>query len=417
MRIPVTVAAICVVLCSPIVHSNGPADGQSPDIRILVTFSDPGMGKIAPAGPTGPGYRRASGSYLTSVRVNRAARRIAKNFYLVQEDEWPISPLAVHCVVYRLAAGANARQLLEALRQQPDVESAQLQNNFDVLAATGERQFDSYADLQHVLATLEIPQAHLWSIGSGSRVTIIDTGADLRHPEFQHQIAAYKDFVTVSNNAFSADAHGTAIAGIIAANADTDDGIIGIAPAAQLSVFRACWYDPDGGRARCNSFTLAQALSLAIESGADVINLSLGGPSDALLGRLVSKALDEGITVIAAAPLNGLAGFPTEVTGVIVVGAQNSSDGALSPDSRTLNAPGDDILVAAPNGGYDFASGSSLAAAHVSGIVALLVSEQPSLTPAQVQSILSASRHSDTESVNACRALAQLLNRTGCTSP
>jgi subtilisin family serine protease len=77
-------------------------------------------------------------------------------------------------------------------------------------------------------------------------------------------------------------------------------------------------------------------------------------------------------------------------------------------------APGSEILVPVPGGGFDYASGSSLAAAHVSGIAALLVSSSPGLTGAEVAELLTGSRPDDHQSVNACRALATLLNRSGC---
>ena len=389
-------------------ENSGKDDGLT---RILVTFADPGMSHAARAGPAGPGYRRRSSTYLASVGVMRAASRIAEDFDLVTLDEWPILSLKVHCLVFGVAADVRVEDLLARLAERPEVESAQRMNEFEVSATVGSDTVDPYSNLQHNHATLELMQAHKWSLGDGTNVTIIDTGADLRHPELRTQIVAHHDFVKRDAGEFSADAHGTAVAGVIGAASYNGVGMIGVAPSTRLSVLKACWYGRDDSRAICDSFTLAKALGHAVESETDVINLSLGGPSDALLGRLVKRALSDGIAVVAAAPTLSGVGFPAEIAGVIVV----DSNGNAAPQSA-ITAPGDDILVPVPAGGYDYASGSSLSAAHVSGIAALLVAQRPDLTSDEINSLLVASRATVGQSVNACRALAELLQRTGCRS-
>lgn len=402
---------LCLILFS--LASIAAEHGQEA-ARILVTFADSGLNKSARSGPAGPVYRRSKSPYLTSVSVSSAVRRIAKEFSLEKLEEWPIAPLEIHCVVFRLTTEVSTEELLAALNLRPDVESAQTLKNFDVYAVSRSDLADPYSEMQHVLATLEIPQAHAWSLGAGVSVTIVDTGADLEHPELLHQIEAHEDFVTEATGNFSADAHGTAIAGIISAAADNGEGIIGIAPEARLSVFKACWYGSDNGRARCNSFTLAKALSQAIDSDTDIINLSLGGPSDALLERLVREALRQNIIVVAAAQGTSTPGFPANIAGVFVV--EEANVGLTSVDVRqgTISAPGTEILVAVPDGGYDFSSGSSLAAAHVSGVIALLVAVEPDLGAQEINSLLMTSRASGAGPVNACRAIALLLGTSGC---
>jgi hypothetical protein len=382
------------------------ADGDH--TRILVTFADPSMTRAAVAGPARPGYRRTSSSYLVSIAVKRAANRLAEEYDLEIVDEWPILPLKVHCLVYGVDDGIAVDALLQRIRERPEVESAQLMNEFNVSTSASLQNADPHAGLQHNLETLELVKAHAWSLGAGSRVTIIDTGADFHHPDLEKQIRHHSDFVGDDKEAFTSDAHGTAVAGIIAAASDNGIGMTGIAPAAELTVLRACWYPDFQERAVCNSFTLAKALTFAVESDTHVINLSLGGPSDALLERLVRVALERGIIVVAAAPAGGRKGFPVSVSGVIAVGSEND------PDDVTVRAPGDSILVPIPGGGFDFASGSSLSAAQVSGIVALLVARQPGLSRTDVTRLLVDSRPADRDDVNACRALAELLQLGGC---
>jgi subtilisin family serine protease len=384
--------------------------------RILVTFSDPGMSSAARAGPARPGYSRRTSTYLVSVNVNRAANRLAKDFGLHKIDEWPIVPLKVHCLVFAVGDGIAVEQLLGRIRERPEVESAQLLNEFEISGALNGPAADPYSGLQHNLDTLELAKAHAWSLGSGIRVTIIDTGADFHHPDLKSQIRTHEDFADAGHGEFAADAHGTAVAGVIGAASNNGFGVVGVAPSAQLSVLKACWYRNGSGarRAVCNSFTLAKALSYALDSETDVINLSLGGPSDELLGRLVGLALYRGIVVVAAAPAKQQLGFPANIDGVIVVESEQSLVANEVSHRFAVQAPGDEILVPVPGGGYDYASGSSLSAAHVSGIVALLVAKQAGLTRDEIRLLLIGSRSIAGKSVNACRALAQLLRQSGC---
>jgi len=402
-------ASLLIVTGVTAAHADEKPERDTGLTKILVTFADPGMSNAARAGPAGPGYRRRSSIYLTSVGVKRAANHIADEFNRVTIAEWTIISLKVHCLVFGVAGDVAVDELLVRLEERPEVEFAQLMNEFEVSATSVTSAVDPYANLQHNHATLELTQAHNWSLGDGTNVTIIDTGADLQHPELKTQIAAHHNFVENDDSDFSADAHGTAVAGVIGAASNNGVGMVGVAPSTRMIVLKACWYGSDASPAKCNSFTLAKALSHAIESRTDVINLSLGGPSDALLSRLVKRALSDGIVVVAAAPSRSHSGFPADISGVIVVDS-NSQSAAQFP----IKAPGDDILVPVPAGGYDYASGSSLSAAHVSGIAALLVAQRPGLTGSQVNTLLVASRPTVDESVNACRALAELLQLSGC---
>ena len=179
--------------------------------RILVTFADPGIDSAVGAGPARPGYRPRSSTYLVSVSVRRAADRLARDFNLNVVDEWPIVPLKVHCLVYEVDADRPLDELLTRLREQPDVESAQRLNTFEVQGA----RVDPYAGLQHNIATLGLVEAHSLTRGEGVSVTIIDTGADFRHPELAAAIRTHRDFVGGGN--FTSEHHGTAVAGLIGA--------------------------------------------------------------------------------------------------------------------------------------------------------------------------------------------------------
>lgn len=407
-------AAALAMVALGLLHAAGASAADPPVERILLTFDDPGMTRSARAGPVRPGYSRRSSTYLVSIGVRRAARGVASEFGLRALDEWPIEPLKVHCVVYAVEDDRDVDELLRRLQADPRVESAQRLNTFEVLGASAGSAL-AYGGLQHSAVSLELEAAHRWSRGDGARVVIVDTGADIAHPEFRGQIEAHRNFVDGSETEFSADAHGTAIAGIIAASADDDAGIIGVAPSAALTVLKACWYTDRQRPAVCDSFTLARALSYAAESAADVINLSLAGPEDPLLARLLTAAIRGGQIVVAAAPPAGSgARFPASLAGVIVV---DSVEGSVPSTPASVRAPGSDILVPVPGGDFDFASGNSLSAAHVSGVIALLVASRPQLSRQEVSALLASAGRAGGSSVSACRALALLMEREGCQAP
>lgn len=410
-----TVRIACLLLlalaCPAVADSDAPA--KAAPAKILLTFPDPGVGRMSQPGPVRPAYGRRASGYLASASVRRKAKRIAREFNLEIIDEWPIVALQIHCLVVATDGSEPVDVLLERLNARPEVESAQLLNEFEVSGAGAGHAPDPYAKLQHNHDLLGLREAHGWSLGDGADITIIDTGADLAHPELKTQIRAHRDFVAGNHGAFSTDAHGTAIAGVIAASSDNGVGMIGVAPAARLTVLRACWYAAGRQAAVCDSFTLAKALAYAVDSETEIINLSLGGPPDPLLARLVRVALERDIVVVAAAPAGRQAGFPADVPGVIVV----SSAPAGGATHAALHAPGEEILVPVPGGGFDYASGNSLSAAQVSGIVALLVAMDPRLGRERIRSLLARSQDLAGGTVNACHALSRLLQRGGCAGP
>ena len=136
----------------------------------------------------------------------------------------------------------------------------------------------------------------------------------------------------------------------------------------EIVALRACWTVDEGtGRARCSSLSLAQALGAALELGADVINLSLSGPRDPLLERLIDAALAQGAIVVAAWPDDESAGgdFPASHPGVIAVGASGPT--MLGPP-ELLRAPGREVLSTVPDADYAFFTGNSMSAAFVAGV-------------------------------------------------
>ena len=148
----------------------------------------------------------------------------------------------------------------------------------------------------------------------------------------------------------------------------------------------------------CNSFSLARAINFAILNDIDVLNLSIGGPDDPLLTELIEVALAAGIVVVAASGEGDALVHPAALDGVIAAG---------QVVGQSVPAPMIDVLTTAPGAGHRYASGSSIATAHVSGVVALMLAKDPTLTPLDIAQRLSeAIREIETQPMlNACTAM------------
>lgn len=377
---------------------------------IVLAVDDPAQQAVLRAGSTPAAYD-AMPVYAGGDAAQARLAAVARDFGLRQLAAWPIQPLQLHCAVFAVAAAGTRDAVLRRLAADPRVRLAQPLQQFQTFGAAYN---DPYLGLQRGFAGIDAGGAQQWSRGAGVRVAVVDTGADAGHPDLRGRIALQRNFVDDDAAGFLQDRHGTEVSGVIAADANNAQGIVGVAPEAQLLLLKACWpLQPQAEAAQCNSFTLAQALTAAIQAHAQVINLSLGGPPDPLLARLLDYALGHGALVVGAVPPDGrLDGFPLQVAGVIAV------DGAERPSAAagTLRAPGRDILTLTPGGRYDFASGSSLAAAHVSGTLALMLAQRPRLEAAAALALLRESRAGGaaTASINACAALAALQGRMDC---
>ena len=379
------------------------ADAKAaPGRYIVVTIRNEVEALPSRAASTRRGYG-GGGVYVVGDRARSAGRSLARDYNLVEVSSWPIALLGVDCLVYGVPARHESGELIAALGRDQRVESVQALQAFDTQASYN----DPYGSLQRNVARMSIPEAHAVNRGGGVRVAVIDTGADLAHPDLRPGANRARNFVDDDGAGFRADTHGTAVAGVIGAIPNNGVGIVGIAPEAELLIYKACWRD-SGSVSVCNTFTLAQALASAIEARADIINFSLGGPADPLLTRLVRRGLESGAIVVGATPRDGARhGFPVGIDGVIAV---SPDDGAAMPG--VVRAPGQDVLSLAPDGHYDFYSGSSLASAEVTGVLALLKSSKHSLTAHDAGVLLSTSSRAG--SVNACAALASLLGRGNC---
>jgi subtilisin family serine protease len=351
----------------------------------------------------------------------RTSAELAEIYRLRILYAWTMASLGEQCVVFEVPAGRSARDLVRRLAADRRVSSVQTVETFATLSSQNKN--DPYAHLQRSYQTLRLDQAHRMATGKGVRVAVVDTGVDFDHPDLRERITVANNFVDRGERTFTTDVHGTAVAGVIAASAN-DVGIVGVAPGAEIYALKACWQQPPASReAVCNSYTLAKAVDFAIIKGAQVLNFSLAGPPDPLLGRLIGAALSKGIVVVAAdgGPSRD---FPASYQGVIGIrGSDDLKGGVTAPAAvpsqlPALAAPAVDILTTVPHGSYDFFSGSSLAAAQVSGVAALLLEKDPKLTPARVAEIIRKTARplnpSHLAQVDACAAVASVAGDGAC---
>ncbi len=407
---------LALAACATASRPEADEAGMRSDSRhfIVLAVANPLENPPSRAGTSMPGYG-APQRYTVGSRAARTIAALAQEYALRETSGWPIPSLGVHCVVFELSPGALRAQVMAALARDARVQLVQPLQDFDVHAETqgGMPYNDPYVHLQRGFMETHAAQAHRLSVGKDVHIAVIDTGADTGHPDLQGHIHA--TYNLVDNNAanLKQDRHGTEVAGIIAATGNNLQGIVGMAPQARLSLYKACWHPAAGAAARCNSFTLAKALADVLESNAKIINLSLGGPPDELLSQLLGQLLKQGRIVVAASPPGAQhGGFPAGVPGVIVVGMGGLDALPLLP-ANTIIAPGRDILTLQPGGRYGFATGSSMAAAHVTGVVALLHAMAPQLERTEIQDILAHSGNPATSApqINAERALLALHAR------
>ena len=359
-----------------------------------------------PAGHAGANTRYGSAASRQPER--RTASALAREHGLTVLSEWPMPALGVDCFVMEIGPDASRETVLQTLAADDRVEWAQPMQVYKLLGAG-----DPMYAAQPAAERWHLRELHAIATGKGVVVAQVDSGVDLTHPDLRGQVAVARNFVP--GQAFIGEAHGTEVAGIISARADNGIGIAGVAPDARLLALRACWQLADGS-AQCDSFTLAQALQFALRSKTAVLNLSLSGPRDDLLGRLLDVALKQGITVVAAVdPKATDGGFPASHPGVLAV----ASEGDARVLADALMAPGHDIPTTTMGDAWAMASGPSFAAAQVSGLAALLRQLQPRLRPAEMRALLAPPANpllaeAAPAVVNACASLERSSHRCVC---
>ncbi|WP_313800946.1 S8 family peptidase [Cytobacillus sp.] len=246
---------------------------------------------------------------------------------------------------------------------------------------------------QYYIDMLNLNKAHQLAGKNKVTVAVIDQGVDMQHPELKGKLLPSYNAVNPMNQG-TPDFHGTHVTGIIAGNKNNGIGGFGVNP--NVSILPIDVFDRGYG---AYDYAIADGILHAVEKGAKVINMSLGGPMKSpVIEEAIKKALEKNITIVAAAGNDGadIASYPAAYEGVISVGSINSekklSDFSSYGPSVDVVAPGDEVYSTL----YDYEkkssfvkmSGTSMASPMVAGVASLLLSKHPNLTPMQVEYIL-----------------------------
>ncbi len=325
---------------------------------------------------------------------------VAGTYGLTVLTEQALSSTGEHLVTY--ATSQNALTVIAAMALDGRIVGAQPEYVFETTAeagiATGSdlsapTYSDPFAAMNYAPGMTGAVNLHSDASGKGQLIAVIDTGVDASHPDLSGRLRGPVD---TTGNGFAAENHGTAVAGIIAAEADNAIGSYGVAPAAEILPIKACEpREPGGLAARCTTSTLVKALDVAMNEDAAIINMSLAGPPDDLVSRYVNLALDQGRLVVAGAGNGGIhakPGYPAAIPRVLAVTAVDAIDRLYTQANRgdyiDVAAPGVDIVATVPDGQYPPLSGTSMAAAHVTGIAALIRELNPLMTAREIAMVI-----------------------------
>lgn len=247
---------------------------------------------------------------------------------------------------------------------------------------------DKSYNKQWYLNQISAPKAWDTTRGSASiTVAVIDDGVQMNHPDLAGKIVKPYNAVT-GGTKYQANDHATHIAGIIAASMN-GKGVAGIAPNVKImpiNVFTGT---------RADGYDVIDGIYYAVANGADVINLSLGGfVYSYAMAEAVSYAFTKGTVVVAAAGNSdtSYSTYPAAYDGAFGVSATDVFD-RITQFSNFGNyidfaAPGEQIYSTVAGSSYDYMSGTSMASPVVAGVVALILSKNPLLTPNEVKTIL-----------------------------
>ena len=308
----------------------------------------------------------------------------------------------------RLSAGETVEAALQRYRQRQDVAYAEPNYIAEAFGVPN----DPYYSYQWHLSQIGLEAAWDISTGSGAVVAVIDTGvaqlSDLAGTSF---VQGY-DFVNNDSNPTDDNGHGTHVAGTIAQSTNNSLGVAGVAYGATLMPVKVLNKSGSGTYA-----DIADAIRYAADNGANVINMSLGGPSPAAyLQDALQYAFNKGVTIVAAAGNDGQnsISYPAAYNDYVIAVGATRFDKARAPYSNygsglDVVAPGGDTSVdqngdgygdgvlqqtfsSTPNSpGYYFYQGTSMATPHVAGVAALVISNGNAQTPADVREALQSS--------------------------
>ncbi|WP_044022720.1 S8 family peptidase [Bacillus sp. SG-1] len=276
---------------------------------------------------------------------------------------------------FKVLKVGNVEAVVKALSKNPNVEYAEPNYNFSATWTPNDTYYQGY---QYGLKNTYTNYAWDYSRGSsGQEIAVLDTGVDYNHPDLDGKTILGYDFVDNDYYPMDLNGHGTHVAGTAAAETNNGRGIAGMAPDTKILAVRVLDANGSGSLA-----DIADGIQYAADTGAEVINLSLGCDCNTTtLKNAVDYAWNKGSVVVAAAGNDGVSTTfePASYANAIAVGAVDSYDQKASFSNYgfwvDVTAPGVSIAATVPNNGYAYMSGTSMAAPHVAGLAGLLASQ------------------------------------------
>jgi hypothetical protein len=322
---------------------------------------------------------------LAANGADQAARLLAQRFRLTQLDSFDVPGAGTRLYRSRILGRRAAPAVVRAIEADRSTVSVSL--NY-IMRLYGEPPVAASAPPleQYALAKMQLPQAHVLARGGDVLIAIVDGSVDASHPELQGVIEDTFDAARAGNKGHP---HGTAVAGAIAAHAR----LKGSAPAARILAAQA--FDRGQDQTEGNGYVVAKAIYWATDRGARIINMSFAGGRDPSIELSLRYARQKGVILVAAAGNKGPLSvplFPAANPDVIAVTATDQNDKVFQAANRgkhiAVAAPGVELFLPGLNGTYQEISGTSFAAAEVSGTIALLIERNPGLTHDDARRIL-----------------------------
>ncbi len=293
-----------------------------------------------------------------------------------------IGSLPVHII----SVPENAEEaVVRALSKNPHIEFAELDMVSQLTTTTvNDPQF---ASAWH-LPKIQTPMAWDVSKGTGITIAILDSGVDGTHPDLVNQMVPGWNAIDNSSTTADINGHGTAVAGTAAAATNNATGVASIAGDAKIMPVRIT-NDPTGYAYWSD---VARGLNWAADNGADVANISYGVSNSATVASAAQYMRNKGGVVVVSAANDGVDPGYTDNPYMISVSATDSADAKASWSNYgafvDVAAPGVSILTTTRGGGYGNWNGTSFSSPATAGVVALIMSANPSLTPDDIEKIL-----------------------------